>query len=1182
MKKARPRKGLGRIFPGWQASCCGLLLAGGLACASLPVVAQEPQREKVTLSVRGVSVLQALQELNRRYDNRVIFKKEEVEKARASVSVDLNSASLLAVVQACIKDTHLQAVSRGNVVVVGPKTERRDAPQRKKTVRGLVNDAAGNPLPGATVLLKGTSIGTATDIDGRYSLVVPEGDHTLVFTMVGMKSKEVQVGKRSDINVTLEENVELMDEVVVTGYQTISKERATGSFAKVTAKDLETQRLTSVNSMLEGRVAGYSDGQIRGVNTMNGVTTPLYVIDGFPVEKTLSDGMGGWVENVPDINMEDIESITVLKDAAATSIYGARAANGVVVITTKRAKKDQLNVSFSATLTVQPYDYYTGHLADAATLIGLEREWAAQNLNFRNGTPEAIRTYAQQQLDNCLYQTNGIRNILNYYAGHQTEQEMNAALDELASRGFQYYRDVEKYGKRNPFTQQYNLSIGKGSERNTFNASITYTNNRLEDKQSDNQSFGISLQNSTVLADWLSVDVGAYLDYGSGTTQTYSLLSPGYVYSPYDRLTNADGTPYTDPASNRINPAVLDIIYEGRGLQNVDITPLDEMKMSLRDNRDFDSRVYARLNFKFTDWLRYTVSYQYEWGEYKTSWLRDKESYYVRNRVNAFASVGADGKSIFNMPYGNIYTTDNNAVHAYNFRQQLDFNKTFGGVHDVTALLGMEIRENKSNYNSSTLYDYDPLLLTYTLVDAFVLSNGPGAYNPYGESFTQYDMAYVTELLNRYVSAYANAAYTYDSRYTVTGSIRWDRTNLFATGSKYQKRPIWSTGLAWNVDKEEFFDADWVNMLKLRLSYGIGGNIAKNSAPYMTALYSTNYNLNGVTQGVIKNRPNPNLRWEKTTTFNVGIDFSILQNCLSGTIEYYDKRSSDLLSNVYGVPTEGWGTKENFQNNGNMTNRGFELTLSGDIIRNKDWYWNVSGVLGYNKNKVTHTDAKAPTADIARDYPTAYPRVGNPLNAIYGYRWAGLSSEGTPQVYDAEGNIWADMEPTEVEDLVYLGTSIPIYNGSVSTNLRWRNWELAAQFLFEGGHKMFDSNVPVYAAGSGAVSASIKNRWQQPGDEAHTDIPRYISAENPDYNAAYSSMYSRSSALLLNATNVRLNNLSLTYRIPSDICHKFFLQNARIMLGMENVFTIAKNSRAKYMLGGYTKPNYLCGIYLNF
>ena len=1124
-----------------------LLLLAGFTLTTAEMEAQE-RKEEIRLEVTQKPLSQVFRQLEKRTDYKFVYSHDDVRGLTAIR--DVQAADIKTALEQLLQGLPLKYSIEGKFVYIvsdrDASSPGRQARQKRATVSGQVVDAQGNPLPGATVVVKGTTIGTATDMDGRYTLAVPEGDHTLQVSMVGMRTENVAVGRRTHINVSLAENVEMMDEVVVTGYQTISKERATGSFAKVTAKDLETQRLVSVNSMLEGRVAGYSDGQIRGVNTMNGVTTPLYVIDGFPVEKTLSDGMGGWVENVPDINMEDIESITVLKDAAATSIYGARAANGVVVITTKRAKKDQLNVSFSATLTVQPYDYYTGHLADAATLIGLEREWAAQNPNFRNGTPEAIRTYAQQQLDNCLYQTNGIRNILNYYAGHQTEQEMNAALDELASRGFQYYRDVEKYGKRNPFTQQYNLSIGKGSERNTFNASITYTNNRLEDKQSDNQSFGISLQNSTVLADWLSVDVGAYLDYGSGTTQTYSLLSPGYVYSPYDRLTNADGTPYTDPASNRINPAVLDIIYEGRGLQNVDITPLDEMKMSLRDNRDFDSRVYARLNFKFTDWLRYTVSYQYEWGEYKTSWLRDKESYYVRNRVNAFASVGADGKSIFNMPYGNIYTTDNNAVHAYNFRQQLDFNKTFGGVHDVTALLGMEIRENKSNYNSSTLYDYDPLLLTYTLVDASVLSNGPGAYNPYGESFTQYDMAYVTELLNRYVSAYANAAYTYDSRYY------------------YQQIPN------DEIQKDP------------NIKQNIGGNIAKNSAPYMTALYSTNYNLNGVTQGVIKNRPNPNLRWEKTTTFNVGIDFSILQNRLSGTIEYYDKRSSDLLSNVYGVPTEGWGTKENFQNNGNMTNRGFELTLSGDIIRNKDWYWNVSGVLGYNKNKVTHTDAKAPTADIARDYPTAYPRVGNPLNAIYGYRWAGLSSEGTPQVYDAEGNIWADMEPTEVEDLVYLGTSIPIYNGSVSTNLRWRNWELAAQFLFEGGHKMFDSNVPVYAAGSGTVSASIKNRWQQPGDEAHTDIPRYISAENPDYNAAYSSMYSRSSALLLNATNVRLNNLSLTYRIPSDICHKFFLQNARIMLGMENVFTIAKNSRAKYMLGGYTKPNYLCGIYLNF
>ena len=241
-------------------------------------------------------------------------------------------------------------------------------------------------------------------------------------------------------------------------------------------------------------------------------------------------------------------------------------------------------------------------------------------------------------------------------------------------------------------------------------------------------------------------------------------------------------------------------------------------------------------------------------------------------------------------------------------------------------------------------------------------------------------------------------------------------------------------------------------MMKLRFSYGIGGNIAKNSAPYMTAYYNNNTHVGGI-QGTISNRPNPDLRWEKTTTANIGVDFSMFRNRLNGSIEYYNKSGVDLLANTNGVPTEGFGFSTYTMNNGKMRNRGFELTLSGDVIMGKDWNWNVGGVLGYNKNKVTYVNVKVPAIFLQFDYPAAYPRVGVPYNAIYGYLWAGLDSKGQPQVYDSEGNIHVSSSPQKVEDAVYLGTSVPVYSGAINTNLRYKNWELAAQLLFEGGTK---------------------------------------------------------------------------------------------------------------------------------
>lgn len=435
---------------------------------------------------------------------------------------------------------------------------------------------------------------------------------------------------------------------------------------------------------------------------MNGLTTPLYVIDGFPVEKTISDGLGNWVENVPDLNIEDIENITVLKDAAATSIYGARAANGVVVITTKKAGKNQLNVSFSATLTVRPYNFYTGHLAGTADMIEMEKEWAAMNPNLQG---EGASQYAQNLLDNAsMYSCLGVQAILKHHTGAISEAQMEQTLHELASQEFRYYDDVKKYGKRNPFSQQYNLNIGRGTEKNTFNASLSYRNNREEDKYTDSESFGLNLQNTSRLTSWLSLDLGTYLNYGDGTTQSYNLTSPGYNYVPYSSLLNGDGSYYTNTAADRYSKSQQEII-SSYGLYSMDITPLDELGRNLSKSKNFSNRTFARLNFKFTDWLRYTASFQYEVGEYKTSQLQDKESYAVRNKVNTFATdASGSGQATYNLPYGNIYTTGTNSIRAYNFRQQLDFNKTFAEKHDVTALFGMEVRENKTEYNLSLIH----------------------------------------------------------------------------------------------------------------------------------------------------------------------------------------------------------------------------------------------------------------------------------------------------------------------------------------------------------------------------------------------------------------------------------------------------------------------------------------------
>lgn len=1039
-------------------------------------------------------------------------------------------------------------------------------------ISGIVVDETGEPLPGATVRevtrSKSESVSIViTDHQGHFSLNLPAGCEEIEAFFIGYHPTRVKViPSQKAYRIEMQPNTEQLDEVVVTGYQTISKERVTGSFAKVDRKQLESMRINSVEDMLEGHVAGYTDGKIRGITSMNGVTTPLYVVDGFPVERTqVGWAGGGFQDQAPDINIDDVESITVLKDAAATSIYGARAANGVIVITTKKAQKGKVNVSASATFSINPYKRDNTFTSDSRAVIDATRSWISQNPNFSG---DNAKSYAENMLKTSSDLAPHYKAVYQRYAGIISEQQLNSMLDSWSTQGYRWYDETDAVDKRDATTQRYNLSVSSSGERNSIVATIAYTRDNYNSIHSHRDGFDASLRNSIQMTDWVSLDLGASVIYTNSSTASYSVSAPGFAVAPYMSFYNADGSTIVSSQEDRLSASRLNAINK-YGLYNEDIDPMDELGRSNSNQSDLLTRLYARLNFKITDWLRFTTQIQYEFGEFHTKQIQEKETYAIRNKINNFSSSTDGVNPIYNLPYGDIYSHLANTQRAYNFRNQLDFNKTFGGVHDVTAIAGMEMRHNKNRAESSTLYGYDEQLTTWTMVDQSALSSIQGAIfsRPWISSA---DFASVRELTNRFISFYANAAYAFDDRYMLNASIRTDRTNLFGTSGEYQGKPIWSVGAAWRIDQEKFFSATWVNMLKLRTSYGIGGNIAKDTWPYLVAYYGTNTHPGvGGVSGTISSRPNPSLRWEKTTTFNVGVDFAMFNNRLNGSVEFYNKKGTDLLASSNGVSVEGMGFSTTTINNGEMTNRGVELNISGTIISNRDWAWTMQGVLGYNHSNVDYVNVEAPVYFLQIDQPGAFPRVGNPFTAIYGYEWAGLSSEGLPQVYDANGNICSQSSPTDLSDIVYLGSYTPTYSGSVSTSLRWRDLTLSAMMLYEGGHKMRDTNFSYY------------DRWKNPGDEAFTDIPRYVANENP---SLYCNMdlYNNSSAAVFDASNIRLRNISLTYNLPRRLCSKFFAQEARLMAGVENVATFAKSKNMKYALGGYQKPTYMVSLNLNF
>ena len=1158
---------------------------------ALPIGAQNA-KGGITMSLVNESLASALRKVQQKSDYKVSFVVEDVKPY--STTAYLKNASAPAAVKQILQGKPFACSVSGKFIIVKkvnqPKTSAAAATSKGDDIRhlsGTITDEDGEPMIGASVTVPGSPYGTVTDVDGHFEFYIPKDCHEVTVSYVGMNDQKVKVSGKDNLKIAMSENKTVLGEVVVTGYQTISKERATGAFTKVTADELKDKRLSNLSTVLAGEVAGYNDGMIRGVTTMNASASPLYVIDGFPVEKTklTGNGAGDISEEVPDLNMDDIESITVLKDAAAASIYGARAANGVIVITTKKsAAKGKTNVSFNASLTWHPYSYYTDNLANSALVVDLEKEWAAQNPNF---VGDGAQDYAKNMLAENVYPSAGIRSILNYYAGNISETEMNSTLARLASKGYNYYDQMKKYAKRDPLYQQYNMNIVNNSVNNLFKASVTYKYNTLEDKYSDNQSLGINLSNTSHFTKWLSLDLGAYLKVGEDNTQNYSVLSPGYSVLPYDDLVNADGSYYTKPMSEIYNASTLGI-YKQYGLYNMDITPLDELNRQITTNKELSFRTFARLNIQILPCLKYAASFQYERASYRGESLADKASAYVRGVVNNYAVDNGAGGVNYTIPYGDIMVRSDQYTSAYNFRQQLSFDKTFKDVHSVTAILGTETIQNKQELHTNRLFNYDSQMLTSGMVNNADLLQGVAGVLGYN-SMSESQLAASYENVNRFVSVYGNAAYTYDDRYSVTGSLRWDRSNLWGTSSKYQNKPIWSVGASWIISKEKFFHVDWVNYLKLRVSDGIAGNVSKNSAPYMVANYQNNGHVGG-TQGYVQSRANPYLSWEKTNTFNIGIDFALFKNRLNGTIEYYNKKGTDLLASTMGVPTEGWGYSTYTINNGEMYNRGVEISLNGEILRTKDFSWKANMTYACNKNKVTYVNVKAPMYILQLDYPSAYPIIGNEYNSIYGYKWAGLNEEGLPQVYDENGEKTTE-QPTTLDAISYLGTTTPKYSGSFGTSVSYKDFDLSLQFIFAGGHKLRNANPAFltcswssmgYISNIAGASAGLANRWQKAGDEAHTNVPKAVFAESNYSAESLYSTYYYSDINILDASYIRLNNISLAYHLPKSICRSLYMQNARIQANVENPFFWAKSKQAKYQLGGYNATNYVLGIYLNF
>lgn len=1017
------------------------------------------------------------------------------------------------------------AVKNGN----GSQQPENKKETAQRVAKGVVYDENGVSIPGASVTVKSTSVGVATNSKGEFSIILPPGRVLISISCVGYQAQDVQYfGK--DIVVNLKPDLKKIEEVVVTGYQTISKERATGAFARVTGETMERQSLKNILTKLEGQASGVlfdASGNItiRGVSTLRGEKTPLVVVDGFPIE--------GSFEN---INPNDVESITVLKDAAAASIWGARAANGVIVIVSKKnGEKGATKVEFSSSVSVSSRpNLFDLKVAPTSSFLEMEKFLADNNWQ---SLPTSSNAYPI---------TDGMETYLLLKSGQLTQEQADAKIAAL--RGVDVRKEFSDLFLRRAVRSQYNLAVSGSGERNSYYMSLNYDNDKSNSKRNDNSRLLSSLRMTSIISKRIKVNAGLTAGIRKNIENGISLSSIGQV-SQYQTIVDENGRYVPQPKSyyQKTKEALVAKGYP----YNWDYNLKQEYDNSDKKTINTDLKMNLGITLGLMEGLDLDGGVQYEWGDSKVNNLFNEETYAVRDQVNEFTSI-SNGKVVSNLPKGAILSQKYGNYSAFTTRAQLNLNRTlWSDRHAVNAIAGIELRKVQDESSSLKKYGYDPQSLQYTAVNSTIFY--PTAM---GRTRSIGDATAFTYNENRFVSYYGNAAYTYDEKYTLTASARLDDSNLFGADSKYRNVPLWSAGVNWQIHKEKFFKVAVVNRLNLRLTYGTNGNVDKTTSPYLIAGVAKDPSDQHLF-AYVQNPQNPTLRWEKTSVTNIGLDYVLFNDRVRGSLEYYSKYSSDLLGNVSLNSTYGFSSA--LMNTAEMTNKGIDCNVNVLVV-NRAIKWDTGINFSYNNNEVVKVQLPSSTVN---GYLSGSPMIGKPLGYMYSYQWAGLSADGMPQIYNEKNEVISYQKAlSDPKGLHYDGNTVPKYYGSWQNEISYKGLMLSMLVTYKFGYKFRRSTISYqsinYSLDRNFVHADFDKRWKQPGDERFTDIPKI--PENFSLTGGYFDQYTlRSTNTVEDASHIRFKEVILSYDLPKHIIRPAYLRSLNIGFQVRNLGVILFN-----------------------
>lgn len=1127
-----------------------------------------------SFSFKNAALDQVIAQVAKKSGYEFIFDATYLQQSKPT-TLEIKSASINQVLDAIFKTQNFSYEISGKTIVVKPKVSN-EADAKAYPVSGKVIDSTGVGIPGTVVRIKGASGGVQTGADGKFQILVSGGRNTVVFSYIGYKDREFEVTPAisgSNISIVLSPSASLLNEVFVNGFQSITKERNTAAVTIVDNAALNRNLNVDLLSALEGKVAGLvtiknptgksSDRMVlRGIATFASQvgTDPLVVIDGLPTEYTMDE-----------VNPYDIETVTVLKDAAASSIYGARSANGVIVLTTKQGKGSGVKISANADLfiTAKP-NLSSMHYATTSELIDFETAVYNRELSRYTSVENMFAYYGGINNSTIRYYSPLYQLYRSQSEGTLTASQVNTTLDQW--RQNDYKKEYRDHVWQNEVRQRYNLSLSSNSNNINTYVSLNYDQGQGRIVNNTNKAFNLNAKSTFRFKKWLSATIGLNGKYAQdeSTDGDYDDIN---LQPRYARILDANGNRMISDYVNvndgfssggALNGSVLSTIAGNNALKSFGFNILNELNEGINNTKYISLRTFANVEAKLYKGLSFNTQFQYENTNVNTDSYYNANSYKMRFLSNMLTS--ASGTTFTsNLPSGGRFAQGQSSRSNYTFRNQLNFNQGFGDgntEHYISAIAGFEMRETWAPRGIAALtYGYDPMTQTGTRLDNQKLSEvGITSYFGGIKSLGDLSLRRV-EAKHRFLSMYANAGYTFQGKYSITGSVRVDQADLFGADPKYKNRPLWSAGAAWNVSNEDFLkDATWLNLLKARLTYGINGNADMSSSPYLLSIRRTTDRLYPSLPFLdISTLPNPKLRWEKTATTNIGVDYAILDNRIRGSVDFYNRYSSDLLVTSQLDPTVG--TPSIRLNNGAARNRGIEISVGGDWFKNNEWTLSSNVIYGFNKNQVMEVNNSSITAAPYVTAPRDLFYLGSPYNALYAYQYGGITN-GYPYFLDENGNsnitFDATGNPTSIRGitnpnaLVRAGQLDPKFTGSISQRIRYKDLEISAMFVFSGGNQLRKDVTNL--GDNNVMDEDITRRWNANGT---SDLPRLL-VDYPETLAnqasTLSTLWQYSDKQVLDADYIKLRNLAISYQLPKLISNKLKLTSLKVTAQANNLW----------------------------